>query len=282
MKAKKFLFSTGLALSAVVGVSSAAQAATFTTDFNPDSPNPKQNIFLNSITLDTVPPGINPVATFGTNLFTVSQVDIKANKGAGLGGGGADNGDEASAPAGGPKDNLALTDGSLAAAYLGNNNLNNIIDTEDDGFFTFEVTFDDAVASLPNQLGGFAFFERGGNSDIKIEAFDADGTTVIGSFFLTRNLWKDAGYSIDTTEVGGAQSVGSYLVTLEDLGLGVGSSVSKIRLIAENGYNGPDFKVFGANFTAVPTTPEPTTILGLGSIAALALVGRRRAKKASL
>lgn len=279
MKAKKFLFSTGLALSAVVGVSSTAQAASFTTTLGPGSNPPKGDVFLQQLDLNL--PGYQP-AVFGTSLFTVSDVNIIKNKGTGLGAGGADKGDDANAPFP-PKDNLDITDGPLAAAYLGNNNLNNIIDTEDDGFFEFDVTFDAPVATLGNQIGTFAFFERGLNSDIKIQAFGADGTTLIGnSFLLTRNLWEDAGYSIDTTEVGNSQRVGSYGVTLADLGLGVGTSVTKIKLIAENGYNGPDFKVFGANFITVPTTPEPTTILGLGSIAALALVGRRRAKKASL
>ncbi|BAY35900.1 hypothetical protein NIES2111_02180 [Nostoc sp. NIES-2111] len=273
MKAKNLLFSTGLALSAVVGVSSTAQAAIFTTNFTPDSPDPKEDIFLQFVTQ-------NGRDSISFNF--VESVNIISNTGLTIGGTSTDRGDNASNPPGGG-DPAQFPSNEQLAAYLGNNNLNNIADTEDDGEFVIDLTFEDVIAADPEGTNDSLFFwERGFNSDITVQALDAEGNTIGNAFTITRALFalSPAGYSIDTTEIGGAQEVGSYGVSFDDLDLASDVTFSKIRLTALQGFNGPDIKVVAANFTAPPEDiPEPATIIGLGSVAALALVRRRQLKK---
>jgi hypothetical protein len=273
MKAKNIFISTGLVLSAVLGVSSTAQAASFKTNFTPNPFNPvtdsKGNIKLQSIEHDG-----KTFTSAGDNLFFVTDVVIEENKGTSVGGAGADKGDDADAPFPN-KDNLALTDGALAAAYLGSDNLNNIIDTEEDGFFKKVLTFSDKANKL-------FFWERGMNSKLKVEVLAEDGITVIGNA-VTIETWEDAGYEIDTKEVVSRQKVGSHALTLADFGLANNALFSKIRLIAESSFNGPDYKVVaGVDISDPIIIPEPTTIIGLGSVAALALLRRRQTKKASV
>ncbi|HEY9799915.1 MAG TPA: exosortase-dependent surface protein XDP2 [Leptolyngbyaceae cyanobacterium] len=284
MIAKKLLLSTGLVLSAVVGVSGAAQAASFKTNLGPGSNPPKGNVFLQSITQN------GQTFTYGTSILQATSVDIISNTGVSAfsaGGAGADAGDNASKPSIN-LDNLdtdAASD-TKAAQYLGNNNLNNIIDTEDAGAFEMNVFFGESIGRSANGFDNLFFYERGKNSKIRVQALDAEGKTIGTGFTITENLWGDAGYSIDTLEITGAQAVGSYGVSFAQLGLDdTVETISGIKLIALNGtgannFNGPDFKVYAGNFLG-RSVPEPTTVLGLGSVAALALVGRRRTKKAS-
>lgn len=264
MIAKKLILSTGIALSAVLGVSGAAQAASFITTFTPSpNPDPKGNIFLQSV---------NQNGQLITNFSFVESANIISNSGLTVGGTSTDRGDNAS---GG--DPAAFPTNEQLAAFLGNNNLNNIADTEDDGQFVIDLTFGDPI--IANTAGDNLFFwERGSNSDITVQALDFGGNLIGNAFTITRNLWTPAGYSIDTTEIVGAQAVGSYGVSFADLGLANNAVFSSIRVTALTGFNGPDIKVAAFPGPSI-IVPEPATILGLGSVAALAFVRRRQLKK---
>ncbi|MEA5564017.1 exosortase-dependent surface protein XDP2 [Anabaena sp. UHCC 0399] len=280
MKVKNIFISTGLVLSAVLGVSSNAQAASFTTNLNPASNPPLGDVILDSIEQDGVT--LLPL----TNLLLVNNATINFNTPKTLvlnsGAASTDRGENATNPGFAPNEDP--TAGEIAA-YLGNYNLNNIVDSEDTpaSRFDIDVFFEASVASDSRGLDSFFFYERGLNSDIEVRGIDANGNLVGNSYKITRGLWTDAGYSIDTTEVPGAQPVGSYGVSYANLGLGSNVVLSGLKLISDSGFNGPDFKVFAnAGFQETNTVPEPTTMIGLGAVAGLALVRRRQMKKSSV
>ncbi|UKO96273.1 exosortase-dependent surface protein XDP2 [Nostoc sp. UHCC 0870] len=138
--------------------------------------------------------------------------------------------------------------------------------------------FESPIASGRRGLDSFFFFERGLNSDIKVQGIDTNGNLVGNYYTITRDLWKSAGYSIDTTEVSGAQPVGSWGVSYADLGLNSDIVLSGLKLISETSFNGPDFKVFATTSFCCTPIPEPTTMIGLGAVAGLMLVRRRQMK----
>jgi hypothetical protein len=276
MKFPQIVFPIGLALSSVLTFSNSAKAASFTNNFTPNPADPTRDIFLRSITQN----GVRL-----TDFNFVNRANIVRNTAisrGSVGGASTDRGDEATNPGGlSPKDSLVAgnaADAAAVAAYLGNNNLNNIIDTEDNGFFTLDLTFTNPVLANSNGTDSLFFWERGGNADLSVQALDNSGNLIGRSFRIRRNLWTPAGFSINTTETTGAQPVGAYGVSFANLGLNSTSVINGIRLIAENNFRGPDFKVIAAS----TPVPEPATILGLGSIAALALVRRRQIRRGSL
>ncbi|HIK08078.1 MAG TPA: PEP-CTERM sorting domain-containing protein [Trichormus sp. M33_DOE_039] len=268
MKAKNIILSTGLALSAVLGISSTAKAANFTSVFTPDPAVPTEDIFLNSIVQ----------GSFSTSDFIfVEAAQIIKNVDA-LGPASTDRGLDANAPF----DPNETPSAAEIAAYLGNNNLNNIIDAEETGEFELNVFFDDFVGSNPDDQDSLFFWERGGNSQLLVYALDTAGNIIAGSnsVLLDSRTWGYAGFDINTTEVGGAQRVYSQGLKLSQLGLGANTTLAGLKLVANTNFNGPDFKVVAARFgPTVVDVPEPTTIIGLASVAGLALVGRRRIKK---
>lgn len=286
MKAKNIFISTGLVLSAVLGVSSNAQAASFVTKTNPDPVvDPTKDISLVSITQNgrTITPNVN--------LFTVKSAKIISNTPVvfnvpNTGAASSDKGDNASNPISGnpptsiiPENN---PDDNDIKDYLGNFNLNNIVDTEDKGAFEIDLLFTDFVSKDEGGRDSLLFYERGSNSDILVQALDNLGNAIGNSFKITRDLWTPAGYSINTLEVANAQAVGSYGLNFLQLGLADDAVIGGVKLIAESSFNGPDFKVFAGQFTPKKPVPEPTTMIGLGSVAALALLRRRQTKKASV
>ncbi|UKO96276.1 exosortase-dependent surface protein XDP2 [Nostoc sp. UHCC 0870] len=287
MKAKNIFISTGLVLSAVLGASSSAQAASFVTKTNPDPVlDPTQDIFLESITQD------GQIFTPDVNLFRVNSATIISNTPVvfnvpNTGAASSDKGDNASNPISGnpptsiiPENN---PDNDDIKDYLGNFNLNNIIDTEDNGAFEIDLTFETFVSKSDGGRDNLFFYERGSNSDLLVQALDTTGNTIGTAFKITRNLWTPAGYSINTLEVASAQAVGSYGLNFLQLGLADDAVIGGVKLIAESSFNGPDFKVFaGQTGEPIVHTPEPTTMIGLGSIAGLALLRRRQTKKASV
>lgn len=234
-----------------------AQAFTgfsFTTDYSPKPADPQKDITLESVTINSTGEKIS-------YFELVNGAQIITN-GTTLGPGSSDRGDLATGQA-----PLEQATADSVVGSLGNLNLNNIIDTEDNrGESVIDVYFKNAAKR-------FFFFERGANSDLQVDGLDKNGT-VVSTFTITRDLFKgikDAnltGYSINTTEIGGAQKVGSY-------GLELGYKVVGLRLSSQDSMNGPDYKVVAAKI------PEPTTIAALGVVAGVAALSRRKRNQAA-
>jgi hypothetical protein len=238
-----------------------AQAFTgfsFSTDYSPKPADPKKDIKLESVKLASG----KEVSRFA--LVQTAKILVNDNVD-GLGPGSSDHGDDTVLdlflPEGPKVENP--TDADVVAS-LGNLNLNSIIDTEDNlGTSVIDVSFGKKGAKT------FFFFERGMNSDLKVDALDKLGN-VVSTFNITRNMFKanPTGYSINTTEVGGAQKVGSYGLTLD-------YKVAGLRLSSDNKSNGPDYKVVAAK------VPEPGAIAGLGMVAGVAILARRKRNQAA-
>ncbi len=247
---------TGTAIATLMTLAGSANAFSFTTNFTGN--NAKEDIWLNSVTI-----GDQVISNFAV----VNSANIIYNApytGGNTGAASADRGDNASGI------NVEDPTNGHVVQALGNLNLNNILDGEDNGKFIIDVTFNGLVDNL-------LFWERGQNSRLGVQALDAFGNLVGNFLLLDSKTWDYAGFKIDTTEIGGAQNVGSLGVSLADLG--VSGPIQSIRLTSETSYNGPDFKVVGTAATAA-AVPEPTTVLGLGLVAGLGFVSRRRRDRA--
>lgn len=259
MKIKSAFISISLLVGAVVSGADSAKAANFTSNIS--YTDTKSDITLNSITQNG--------KTFN-NFSLVNRAIINYNtprtNDPNSGAASTDRGDNVFTPQIPEEtpDNVAI------AAFLGTNNLNNIIDTEDVGAFNIDVFFDNEIRQDGSGLDSLFFWERGMNSRLGIQALDASGN-VIGNYKTiseTRNNY--AGFQIDTSEIWSAQNVGSWGVSLDTLGV---TKLSGLRLTADSTFNGPDFKVIARSSAKVP---EPTTILGLGAVAGMALLSRRQ------
>jgi hypothetical protein len=123
-------------------------------------------------------------------------------------------------------------------------------------------------------------FERGKNSQLDIQAIDFKGNLIGNLVNLPRsNNWFDAGYSIDTKEIGSAQAVASIGLSLLDFGLDSKESIFGYRMISQGGlYNGPDWKILGTTDPTPASVPEPTAVIGLGLVAGSFVASRRRQK----
>ncbi|RZM78957.1 exosortase-dependent surface protein XDP2 [Leptolyngbya iicbica] len=152
-------------------------------------------------------------------------------------------------------------------ANLSTNNINHIIDTEDKGRFEIDLNFSEAIKTL-------FVWERGMNSDLGIQAVNADGELIGSRLDITRNMWFDTGFKIDTSEINNAQKVGSLGIKMADLGV-EGGEVSTLRFFSQSGFNGPDWKFVGTT----AKVPEPALMLGLGLVGG-ALAWQKRAKAA--
>ncbi|WP_414752935.1 exosortase-dependent surface protein XDP2 [Anabaena sp. CCY 9910] len=261
MKTKNLYITVGLLVSTILTTANSAQAAIFTSNVSQNT-NPKANIFLNSITQNG--------KTF-SNFSYVNSANILFNtprtiKPVNEGGASTDKGDNANAPL---PTNEEPT-GAEIAAYLGNNNLNNIIDTEDTGSFEIDIFFEHKIIKDNSGLDNIFYWERGQNSSIGIQAIDHLGNTIGNFITITKNDLTYANFDINTKEISSAQPVGSVGISLDALGV---TSLSGLKLTAHGSYHGPDFKLI-----ARKTTPEPTTVLGLGAVATLAFLRRRQFK----
>jgi hypothetical protein len=251
---KTRFFTTLISTLALTGVyATSAQAFTFTTNYSTTD----TTTWTHDISLDSVEIGDKTYDDFSL----VKDVEVLQNDlwtGGNTGAASSERGDKASGNA-----VEAATESDLAAS-LGNLNLSNIVDTEDSGSFTMNLLFGKSVNS-------FMFLERGMNSKLRVQALDGNGNLIGNSIKLDSSTWQEAGYSLDTTEIVGAQKVGSLGINLADLGLDKSiTSISGLQLISKSSYNGPDFKVVGVS------VPEPTTILGLGLVGAALAMSRRK------
>ena len=269
MKIRKLVTSIGLTVSSVLFVSNSAQAASFTSNVTQNS-GTKGDVLLDSITQNG--------KTF-SNFSYVESVNSFSNTnytGGNSGAASTDKGDLVK----GLKTNEDPTKGEIAN-FLGDNNLNRIIDGEG-RTFSMDLKFDSLIAKDKTGLDSLFFWERGMNSDLTIQALDELGNAVGIETKLVRKVDQvDTGFDINTMEIGGAQDVGSWGVSLADLGITTGG-IRGIRVSADSSHNGPDFKVIARsseelNFSKA-SVPEPGTIIGLGSVAALAFFRRRKSQ----
>jgi hypothetical protein len=266
MKTKLFAsFATALALTGVFASSAQAVGFSFTTNYTADLTGGDK--WKGNIWLDSVEFGGQTISEFSViQGATIVTNDVWA--GGNSGAASADMGDLATV---GLSQELLTEAGAVQA--LGNLNLNSIIDTEDSGNFAIDVMFDKAVDNI-------LVFERGQNSQLDIQAIDFKGNLIGNLVNLPRsNNWFDAGYSIDTKEIGGAQAVASIGLSLLDFGLDSKESIFGYRMISQGGlYNGPDWKILGTTDPTPASVPEPTAVIGLGLVAGSFVASRRRQK----
>ncbi len=244
----KRIFKLSAGIVGAMAISMPAQAASFTgftfnatTDYSND---PTADIFLQSVSH-----GSKTVSNFSV----VTGATMIENSHATLGPSSTDLGDNATSPNTTGANELPTN--QEVVDFLGNLNLNNIIDTEERQRSVFELEFD-------NKVNTFYLFERGLNSSLKVEALDSNGN-VLDKFKVSQGLWQQAGYAIDTTEINGAQDVGSYGIKLD-------SAVKKVRVISDFSDNGPDYKIVAAQ------VPEPSSMAALALLGGALLVKRRK------
>ncbi|ERT05573.1 PEP-CTERM -sorting domain protein [Lyngbya aestuarii BL J] len=266
MKTQLFAtFATALALTGVFASSAQAAGFSFKTNYTADLAGDdmwKGNIWLESIEFSG-----QTVSEFSI----VKDAKIVSNDlwtGGNSGAASADMGDEATV---GLKQEELTEAGAVAA--LGNLNLNSIIDTEDSGNFAIDVMFDKAVDNI-------LVWERGKNSKLDVQAIDSKGNLIGNLINLPKsNNWTDAGYSIDTKEISGAQKVASIGLSLADFGLSANDSIFGYRMMSQgSSYNGPDWKILGTTDATPASVPEPTSVIGLGLVAGSFVASRRRQK----
>ncbi|ASC69150.1 hypothetical protein XM38_000760 [Halomicronema hongdechloris C2206] len=254
MKVSHIVSYLGALAGSLSTITGSAQAASFTPFLFQThwSGNPPQgDVLLNAVTIDG-----KTVSDFAT----VTDASILYNPpytGGNSGAASSDHGDQTTLQALAPEGPMVEdpTDADVVAS-LGNLNLNSIIDTEDKGTATLKVGFGQAQ-------NHFLFWERGLNSDLQVEALD-DAGTVLASFTITRDLWENAGFQINTTEIANTQSVGALGLKLD------GAGASWLQLSSNATSKGPDYKVVAAQ------VPEPATVIGLGIVAGALTLTRRR------
>ncbi len=262
----KTLWITSLATGTVLSFMAPVNAVTFGSQFQTNvlfdetldvASQPKGNVWLESVKI-----GTETIRDFSF----ISAVNIVSNDeflGENTGAASADIGDLATT---GIKSEDASASDILI--NLSNRNLNNIVDTEDVGSFIIDLSFGKAIDNL-------LIWERGMNSDLGIQALDNTGNLIGNRLIITRKMWFDAGFSINTTEIGRAQKVGSLGINvLQDLGVASGS-ISSLRFFSEAKFNGPDWKFVGTDASRTQSVPEPPLLLGLGLLATTFLVNRR-------
>lgn len=246
---------TGLILSGMP-----ADAFSFSTNFSgttfKGAVDPTRDVILNSIKVNDRT--ISDVVLVNSAQILQNDEYVGGNTGAAS----SDKADNASG------EKLERATNESIVSSLGNRNLSNIIDVEDKGSFRINLFFEKAVSKL-------FFWELGMNSDLSVQALDANGGLIGNLFKITRNSWQSAGYSINTTEVGYAQQVGSWGLTSKDLD--VTGSIFGLQVSADASHNGPDFKVVGESVAV----PEPTTMAGLALAGAGFVAVRRRKQQAT-
>ena len=262
MNIRQLITRAGLVASGAIALSAPAYAFSFQTNYTSalsGADAAKGDIILNSVTI-----GSGKVVSDFTMVTSANILSNDIYTGGDSGAASADIGDLANGIS-----EEALTNQS-AAAVLSNLNLNNIIDTEDNGNFILDLNFERAVDNI-------FIWERGMNSRLDIQALDASGNEIGNKVQLANSKnWDYAGFDIDTKEISSAQRVGSIGVSLADLGIS-NTFISSLRVSSQGqAYNGPDFKLIGSIAEQSQTVPEPSVLLGLGAVVAGLLATCRR------
>jgi len=253
---------TGAAAGLLMASAGSASAFTFTTQTSTNLA-PTGDIILSGIELA----GGRIISDFAY-VNSVSNFTNEAYSGGNTGAASTEEGDTATSPI-----SLNANEDPTAeevAAYLGNSNLNNLIDTEDDGAFSMDLDFGTVVRTL-------FLWERGANSKLQLQALDAEGNLIGDAKVLDSagSDWGDTGFDINTTEIAKSQSVVSRGVKISHL-FGTDADVYGVRVVSEANFNGPDWKIIGT----AEAVPEPATILGLTALAGAFAVSRTRKSKA--
>lgn len=254
----KFAVAAGLATGALFSNIGTGNAFAFGFEFKgtySQTTSPTDDILLESIVI-----GDDIIEEFS---FVTSAVIVDNDEysGGNTGAASSDTGDNAT---GGVRQEAAEAEDIVA--NLATNNLNHIVDTEDKGSFQIDLNFG---KSLDNLL----IWERGTNSDLGIQAIDSEGNLVGNRLVVTRDMWYDAGFAIDTAEITGAQDVGSIGINIfADLGVESGA-VETIRFFSESSFNGPDWKFVGTD--SARDVPEPTLILSLSVFGGVLMLQKR-------
>lgn len=264
---KSISLATMIAGVAIAFGANAAQAFTFTTNYT--ASHSGSNAWKGNLMLDSVSYGGQTYNDFSL----VNRANIVSNDlwtGGNTGAASADLGDLATV---GLKSERASN--SDIAQALGNQNLSSIIDTEDRGNFAIDLFFDKGVQDI-------LIWERGKNSAMDVQAIDASGNLVGNLLALGKSNtggWGDAGFKLDTQEIGRAQSVASIGVSLTDFGVN-DSAIYGLRVISRGrSYNGPDWKVMGTAAKPTASTPEPFSMVGGAIALGGAALMKRRAQK---
>ncbi|RZM76606.1 exosortase-dependent surface protein XDP2 [Leptolyngbya iicbica] len=242
----KNLMALGVATSCVLMSAAGAQAFTFTT--NTIGNGPEDDVILESVEFD----GIKV-----ENFVFVDEAEIIENELHTTGNTGAASSDiTVMGTVGTNEENPSDED---IVTSLGNEYLSSIIDTEDDGEFKIKLNFDGAFNKL-------FFWERGYNSDLKVIL---EGVAEPIKILRTQFAQGITDYKLETTEITpNEQKVGSYGIDLLDYG--ISRYTGSVTVVSKSSFNGPDFKVVGAQ------VPEPATMLGLGLVAGAGFLASRR------
>jgi len=205
----------------------------------------------------------NNIGTFGWNTPIPRDMGGQNNNS-----GNPDRADSASVYTGeaGHTGTLSEVFGSFSTGYK---NLSYIIDGEDNGAWSLDLLFAPGLtlsADSDNSTIELALVERGRNSDMLVYGLIAGGG-VTQSVLVPRANLAQAGWSLDTLEIGGAQEVGA-------VGLSLDSSWTNLvgfRIVATSAFNGPDLVAVG---TAMPV-PAPGAA-ALAALGGLCIARRRR------
>lgn len=153
------------------------------------------------------------------------------------------------------------TMGDVFGSFGGPNpykNMSYIIDGEDNGAYRFDLLF-----ALPGSLLSadansstveLSILERGGNSDFNVYGINADGS-LTGALFVGRGKGASVGWSLDTLEIGGAQTVFGFGISHASW-----KNLKGVRLELLGTFNGPDIVAVGSVATSpAPIVPAPAS-----------------------
>lgn len=288
MKLKNTATIISIACGTILSISAAAQAASFSVGVSQQT-DPTADIWLESITQNGITFNqFNLINEAKGNILFNDMIKLSGKDGEtadptqggfnnNTGAASTERGDNASKPNGLEVSGVKDPTMSDIATYLGNTNLNNIIDTEDKGSFEMNLFFTYLLQEDDKGLDNLFIFERGRNSDLVVQAIDEKGNLIGNHKKLVRQQnQSNLGYSIDTTEIGSAQTVGGWGISLKDFGI---TSAAGVRIRTESTFNGPDFKMIARlndNPVLRERVPEPATLLGLGLVAGSLVASRRR------